>query len=376
MTNALLVGAGLGIAPHLGALRVAGITTVDVVSASSRNVDRVRAAFPQGRTYATLPDAIGTGGTGAGSDADGRGFAVVATPPNMHLQQISELTAAGYDVLVEKPIARNYVECLAAVSAAESCGRRLFVCLQHRYKESAIAAADIVARGEIGDVVGASVTLPWYRPQSYYDEPGRGTLERDGGGVLITQAIHVLDLALSLLGPVRAVASFTQTHSHQMPTEDLVGAVFQHESGAVSTLLATTATQPGTPESISVMGTGGQLRLSGSGLYLRTPADGPLAERCLLTPAPISTGSDPSDMVPWYRSLYADILPAITSGEPTRVDARRVLHTHEVMDAVYASARTGETIALPSTVSQIGGLTGILGSDPEVRAGHWGSGQG
>jgi len=347
LTSVLLVGAGLGISPHLAALRGAGITTVDVVRASSRNVDRVRAVIPQGRTFTRLHDALGAGGR-----QDGQDFAVVATPPNMHLQQVSELVAAGYDVLVEKPIARNYAECLAAVSAAEECGRRLFVCLQHRYKESAVAAAAIVARGEIGDVVGAAVTLPWYRPQSYYDEPGRGTLERDGGGVLTTQAIHVLDVALSLMGPVRAVASFTQTHSHQIPTEDLVGAVFQHESGAVSTLLATTASRPGAPESISVIGTKGQLRLSGSGLYQRTPDDGPAAERCLVTPAAISTGSDPSDMVPWYRSLYDDILPAITNGEPTRVDARRVLHTHEVMEAVYASALAGKTTQVSSSYEQ------------------------
>jgi len=345
ITNALLVGAGLSISPHLAALRGGGIIAVDIVSGNPRNVDRVRAVIPQGRTFQTLQNAIE-----AGAHGDAQKFAVVATPPSMHLQQISDLAGAGYDVLVEKPIAHTYHQSLAAVSAAESRGRRLFVCLQHRYKESATAAADILARGDIGDVVGASITVPWYRPQSYYDEPGRGTLERDGGGVLITQAIHVLDLYLFLLGPVRAVASFTQTHSHQMPTEDLVGAVLHHQNGGISTLLATTATRPGSSECITIMGTAGQLRLSGSGLYKRTTKEDPADEKCLLTPGAISTGSDPTDMLPWYRHLYADILPAIPGGQPTRVDARRVLHTHQVMDAIYSSARSGTTTYLSENI--------------------------
>jgi len=162
----------------------------------------------------------------------------------------------------------------------------------------------------------------------------------------MTQAIHILDLCLFLLGPVRAVASFTQTHSHQMPTEDLVGAVLHHQRGCISTLLATTATRPGSPETVTILGTDGQLRFSGSGLYQRTTKGDPAVEKCLLPPVTISTSSDPTDMLPWYRQLYADILPATSGGEPTRVDARNVLHTHQVMDAIYTSARTGSATYL------------------------------
>ncbi len=108
----------------------------------------------------------------------------------------------------------------------------------------------------MGELAAANVICPWWRPQSYYDEPGRGTLARDGGGVLITQAIHTLDLLLSLTGPVAEVAAICATSRlHRMETEDFVGAGLRFGNGALGALLATTAAFPGFPERIELIGT-------------------------------------------------------------------------------------------------------------------------
>ncbi len=108
--------------------------------------------------------------------------------------------------------------------------------------------------------------MPWWRPQAYYDEPGRGTLARDGGGVLLTQAIHSLDLFRSLVGVSKVVAAQARTTGlHRMETEDYVSALLETDSGAPATLVTTTAAYPGHPERIEIIGTKGYAALVGGG---------------------------------------------------------------------------------------------------------------
>ena len=119
--------------------------------------------------------------------------------------------------------------------------------------------------------------MRWWRPQSYYDEPGRGTLSRDGGGVLLTQAIHTLDLFLSLAGPVAEVAAFSGTTPlHRMEAEDIVGAALRFGNGALGTLDATTASYPGFPERMEIVGDKATAVLSGGGAsFVSTPRTRP-----------------------------------------------------------------------------------------------------
>ena len=128
---------------------------------------------------------------------------------------------------------------------------------------AARALAQRLHDNELGEVAVASVHVPWWRPQTYYDEPGRGTLERDGGGVLITQAIHTLDLFLSLTPRVSEVAAFAATTPlHRMETEDIACAALRFVNGALGTLSATTASYPGFAERIEIVGTRGTALLT------------------------------------------------------------------------------------------------------------------
>ena len=120
--------------------------------------------------------------------------------------------------------------------------------------------------GELGRIVNCSTVIRLWRPQSYYDVEGRGTKARDGGGVLITQGIHTLDLMLSLAGPIAEVPGYATTSVHRMETEDMVVAAVKFANGALGTIDATTAAYPGFAERIEIIGEKATASLVGSDL--------------------------------------------------------------------------------------------------------------
>jgi predicted dehydrogenase len=146
---------------------------------------------------------------------------IIITPPNTHRELTLACLSAGKHVLVEKPAELTSARGQEMVDLAAARDLRLGVMLQHRLRPGALRLRAAMAAGELGDVLSASAIINWWRPQAYYDEPGRGTLARDGGGVLLTQAIHTLDLFRSLVGfaGVDAAQAVT-TAVHRMETED------------------------------------------------------------------------------------------------------------------------------------------------------------
>ncbi len=153
---------------------------------------------------------------------------------------------------------------------AAAGGVTLGVVLQHRHKPAVERLAELLRSGEIGTLVGASAIIRLWRPQSYYDDPGRGTRARDGGGVLITQAIHTLDVLLSLAGQPASVMSLAGTTPvHRMESEDMVCAAVRWRNGALGVIEATTAAYPGAAERIELTGTRGTATLLGTALEVR-----------------------------------------------------------------------------------------------------------
>ena len=182
------------------------------------------------------------------SDVD---FVIVITPPNARLDIVERLARAGKPILMEKPVERNLQNARDLVDICAQHDVRFGIMLQHRVRP----VVDQLRRllDDLGDIHVVEVSVPWWRDQTYYDEPGRGTYERDGGGVMISQAIHTLDLMLSLMGPVKTVSALAATSkSHDMEAEDFVSAGLRFASGAVGHLFATTSAYPGRGETITL----------------------------------------------------------------------------------------------------------------------------
>ena len=233
-----VIGLGMAVTPHARSLLDLA-DRVEVAHAFSRSAAR-RQAFAERFDFPLADDL-------ARILADETVSAVlILTPPATHLELVERFAAAGKHILLEKPVERSTERAEALVKAAETAGVRLGVVFQSRFREASLALRARLAEGALGELAAANVACPWWRPQSYYDEPGRGTLARDGGGVLITQAIHTLDLALSLTGPVAEVAAVCgTTRVHRMETEDFAGAGLRFANGALGALFATTAEYPG-----------------------------------------------------------------------------------------------------------------------------------
>jgi len=229
------------------------------------------------------------------------------------------------------------------VEISRKNGIRLGVVLQHRFRPAAERLRGLLAAGKLGELVSACASIPVWRPQSYYDQPGRGTRARDGGGVLLTQGIHTLDLFLSYTGPVEQVSSFvTTTPLHRMETEDIVGAALRFANGAIGTLDATTASYPGFPERIEIVGDKATAVLAGGGLELFYQ-DGMRVQVGAATAT--GGGADPMAFShEAHRAAIADFLDAIETRREPRVSGAAALAVHRLIDALLHSAREGRAI--------------------------------
>ena len=177
------------------------------------------------------------------------------TPPTTHLELVEQCAAAGKHVLLEKPIDVTSERAAKGVAAMDKAGRKFAIMLQHRFRDASRKLRAAVDGGELGALVSGSASIRWWRPPEYFAQPGRGMKARDGGGVLITQAIHTLDLFQSLTGPIARVDGFRQTSPlRKIDTEDIVGAGVEFANGAIGTIDATTVAYPGFPERIELAG--------------------------------------------------------------------------------------------------------------------------
>jgi predicted dehydrogenase len=270
---------------------------------------------------------------------------LLLTPPNARAELVLALAARGKHILLEKPVERTTKAATAIVERCEAAGIRLGMVFQHRFREASLALREKLAAGALGDIHSVQLAVPWWRPQSYYDVPGRGTYERDGGGVLITQAIHSLDLMLSLAGPVREVAAMAGTTGlHRMESEDFVGAGLGFVSGAIGSLLASSANFPGRTESLTVIGGKGTAILTGGELKLDYQ-DG-RRER-VGESSGSGGGADPMDFPhDWHQRLIEDFLDALDEDREPACNGRQALQVHRLIDALLRSASERRHVAL------------------------------
>jgi UDP-N-acetyl-2-amino-2-deoxyglucuronate dehydrogenase len=327
MTKRLaLIGLGMAVTPHARSL-VELRDRVEVVAAFSpsalrRNDFAARFPFPTVDTVDRILD-------DASIDA-----VAILTPPNTHLDLARLAAAAGKHILLEKPLEVTIERSVELVEICRRAGLALAVMLQHRFRPAAMELAAHLSSGELGAIVGCSTSIKLWRPQSYYDEPGRGTKARDGGGVLLTQGIHTLDLMLSLAGAVDEVRGYAATSAvHRMETEDLVCAAVKFANGALGTIDATTTSFPGFPERIEIVAAAATAVLSGTELKI-FHHDGRITEMKPDAGAG-GTGADPMAFPhDYHRALIGDFLDAIEHNRAPAVSGTEALKVHRLIDAL------------------------------------------
>ena len=325
-----VVGTGLGSTPHFQSLQdLASEVEVGWIQGSRAEEMAARYGLASAQKAGDIQRIC--------SDATIAGV-LVLTPPNTHLDVVQTLALAGKHVLVEKPLEINLQKAVQVVEMCERTGVLLSVMLQHRMRPAALALASLLARGELGQLVNANAFVRWWRPQSYYDEPGRGTLARDGGGVLLTQAIHTLDLLLSYSGyPDRVTAVAATSAVHRMESEDHATALLQWSGGAVGVVQASTAAYPGYPERIELNGTLGAATLQ-AGFLKASFISGTSYEQG--DDAGSGGGADPMafDHAP-HRAVLQNFVSAIRNGTAPSVSGRSALEVHRLIDAMMVSSR-------------------------------------
>jgi predicted dehydrogenase len=272
----------------------------------------------------------------------------VCTLPTFRLPAVESCSETHKHVQVEKPIAATLEIARAMIACARKGGIQLGVVSQHRFDDSAQFLRAAVREGRLGKLLECDAYVKWYRPAAYYTRPGKGTWAVEGGGALINQAIHQVDLLRWLAGPVEQVSANWQIGAtHQIESEDIVNAIVRYRSGASGVIQASTAFRPGYPERLELHGTKGTAVITGDKLTVWDVEDDsgsqpPLFQE-LSTGAsdPLAIGTEP------FERQFRDFAEAISSGRKPCVDAEEGYATLEVVEAIYSSCRRNSSIALP-----------------------------
>ncbi|MFF1817913.1 Gfo/Idh/MocA family protein [Kribbella sp. NPDC058245] len=257
----------------------------------------------------------------------------ICLPSALHADAAIEALYAGKHVLVEKPVDITLAAADRLIAAQQETGRTVSVISQRRFQEPVTRIKQAVDAGTLGRITSGIVESAFYRPQSYYDGDGwRGTLAIDGGGALMNQGIHALDLLVWMLGrPISVSAQTGQLAHENIEVEDVAAATITFESGAIGLLLASTAAYPGRPVRLSIHGDRGTAVMDDDRLTVLTGTD-ELGEQ-----SPTSVA---------HLAQYRDFIAAAQEGRPpavTLADGRRSLAT---VLAVYESARAGRPVEL------------------------------
>jgi UDP-N-acetyl-2-amino-2-deoxyglucuronate dehydrogenase len=273
----------------------------------------------------------------------------ICTASGMHGEHAREAMRAGKHVIVEKPIEITLPAIDDMLRVQREMGVKLGVISQHRFDPAAQQVHELLATGAFGRLVLANAHVLWWRSQEYYDSGDwRGSWALDGGGVLMNQSIHSIDLLQWFMGPVRSVCAYTDTLAHRMETEDTAVAVLRFVSGALGSIAATTSAYPGVSTRLEILGSEGSAVIENDRLrFLYLQREGGLAvgPYGLETPENVQPGSQKPEGDAHAQQI-ADIIRAIHRDETPPVDGAAARHDVEIILAIYESARTGREVVL------------------------------
>lgn len=341
-----IVGAGAISGIHAQAVAAAGGAKL----AGIYNINRPKAAafaekYPC-RVFGTLEEMVND------PEID---IVSICTPSGLHLEPALKAIEAGKHCLIEKPLEITPERCDQIIDAAEKAGVTVAVVFPSRFHEASRLIREAVDAGRCGPLVFGDVDVKWSRTEAYYQSAQwRGTWQFDGGGALMNQGIHSVDLLQWYMGPVEAVQAMTANRRHKtIEVEDTVTATVRFASGALGTIECTTAAYPGALKRLEIVGTAGTIIMEENSL-LKWEMAGATEEddriRNTINGEHASGGGAADPMAISYAGhqyQIEDLLRAVRTGQKPLVDAREGRKSVEIVTAIYKSAQTGQLVKLP-----------------------------
>lgn len=334
-----IVGVG-NIAP-IHAAAIQGTPGTELAAVATRNEER-------GRAFAAQFGAKWFADYGELLRRDDIDVVTLCTPHDRHAAMTIDAAGAGKHVLCEKPMARNVAECDAMIAACQRAGVTLGVVFQFRFEPLSQKLKAALDAGKLGRLLWTSANTIWYRSDEYYRSGvWRGSWEQSGGGVLINQAIHTIDLMLWLTGTPARVVARTRTLSHQIEVEDGALALLEYADARLGLVQATTAAFPGYPERLEFYGSrGSAVYHKGQGRlewHIAEPREDRVDE------SKVSSGAArPMDIsATAHIAQFQDFAAAIREHRAPLVDGPEGRRAVELIEAIYRSARADAPITLP-----------------------------
>jgi len=275
----------------------------------------------------------------------------ICLPSAMHADFAVRAMEAGKHVLIEKPIDITPERAILIEEVRIRTGRKAGVVHQNRFNANMYPIRDAIDSGKLGKLILGTFGVKWYREQSYYDNGGwRGTWEMDGGGSLMNQAVHTVDLMQWLMGDVASVTSTMGIYNHDIKTEDMTASLIQFKNGAAATFVSTTCAYPGISTEIMLYGTGGSVEADADTLKIwkiKNAPDEEAEEQKMLElygEGNLACMMREPDRLFGHAHVVADMIAAVRDDRDPEVMPAEAIKSVAIVNAVYRSARTGKTV--------------------------------
>lgn len=331
-----ILGCGLIAPNHARAIAAAGGVLAGAVSRRFAQAQAFAETFSC-RAYGTYEELLSDGGIDAVS---------VCTPTGDHFANARQALLAGKHVLVEKPLCLTLPEADELIGLAAARGLTLGVISQTRFSDAAKTIRRLIDSGAAGKPVSAQLMMRFYRGQEYYDSAAwRGTFAGDGGGVIMNQGIHGIDLLCYLMGRPVSVTGYARTRLRDIEVEDTVAAALAFESGAVAVIDATTCSSPAFEKRFILGFERGTVILENDVVTLWT-VPGECPESCRVSLAGNTSADNKKVTFAYHTREYENFIRHIREGEPLIVDGAQGRMPLSVILGVYESSRTGRRVDL------------------------------
>lgn len=271
----------------------------------------------------------------------------LCTPPGFHVDQGLQVAAAGKHLIIEKPLDVNYDKGKKLVETCREKGLKLAVIYQNRYTKAAQQVKTAIDQGLLGKLILGDAYVKWYRSPEYYASADwRGSWEIEGGGSLITQAIHSIDLLQWFMGKVKSISGSIRISTHQIQTEDLGAAVLEFENGALGVIEGSTAIVPGFKERLEIHGQKGTIILEGGNIK-EWKVDG-CNEADYVQTDKISYGKTDSPAISYvnHQAQLQQIISSISNGKEPEVNGEEGLKSLAIVLGIYQSSQKGQKVYL------------------------------